>query len=120
MMCPLVAMCSRGMSQVCDAWSRIVSVLMTFAVEFAAPCCPLWPASLVGYTKLHLWRLTQYSKLVYIDADAIVLRNVDEVRVVAHVIMVAIVRHPVATTSLSCAHSPMSDDVCNQAPLIAF
>ena len=40
------------------------------------------PASWVapGYTKLHLWNLTQFSKVVYIDADAIVTRNVDEVR----------------------------------------
>ena len=31
-----------------------------------------------GYTKLHLWNLVQFSKLVYIDADTIVLENVDE------------------------------------------
>jgi glycogenin glucosyltransferase len=30
-------------------------------------------------TKLHLWNLTQFSKVVYLDADTIVLGNVDEV-----------------------------------------
>lgn len=30
------------------------------------------------YTKLHLWSLTQYSKLVYLDADTLVLKNIDE------------------------------------------
>ena len=33
-----------------------------------------------GYTKLHVWRLTQFSKVVYIDADTLVQANVDEVR----------------------------------------
>jgi alpha-N-acetylglucosamine transferase len=32
----------------------------------------------VGYTKLNLWNLTQYDKIVYINADAIAVRNVDE------------------------------------------
>ncbi|KAH8059780.1 glycosyl transferase [Aureococcus anophagefferens] len=31
-----------------------------------------------GYTKLALWGLTEYTKLVYVDADAVVLENVDE------------------------------------------
>lgn len=34
-----------------------------------------------GYTKLHIFGLTAYSKLVYIDADCLVQRNVDDVRV---------------------------------------
>ena len=32
-----------------------------------------------GFTKLHLWNLTQFSRVVYIDADALVVANVDEV-----------------------------------------
>lgn len=31
-----------------------------------------------GYTKLNIWKLTEYSKIVYIDADAIVVASVDE------------------------------------------
>ena len=31
-----------------------------------------------AYTKLALWSLTEYERLVYIDADAVVLENVDE------------------------------------------
>lgn len=30
------------------------------------------------YTKLNIWNLTQYEKVVYIDADCIVMDNVDE------------------------------------------
>ncbi|CAM9780632.1 unnamed protein product [Discosporangium mesarthrocarpum] len=32
----------------------------------------------VGYTKLRVWTLTEYSRVVYIDADALVLENVDD------------------------------------------
>jgi len=31
-----------------------------------------------GYTKLHIFNLTQYTKIVYIDADVLVLKNIDE------------------------------------------
>ena len=31
-----------------------------------------------GYTKLHIWNLVDYDKVVYIDADTLVLQNVDE------------------------------------------
>ena len=31
-----------------------------------------------GYTKLHIFNLIQFSKIVYIDADVLVLKNVDE------------------------------------------
>ena len=31
-----------------------------------------------GYTKLHIWDMTEYDKVVYIDADVLVLENVDE------------------------------------------
>ncbi|XP_024941390.1 signal transducer and activator of transcription C isoform X4 [Cephus cinctus] len=32
----------------------------------------------ITFTKLHCWRLTQYDKCVFIDADALVIRNCDE------------------------------------------
>ncbi|CAM9580775.1 unnamed protein product, partial [Phaeothamnion confervicola] len=32
----------------------------------------------VGYTKLRIWSLIQYRKVVYVDADALVDENVDE------------------------------------------
>jgi glycogenin glucosyltransferase len=32
----------------------------------------------ITFTKLHCWRLTQYSKCVFLDADTLVLSNVDE------------------------------------------
>jgi len=30
------------------------------------------------YTKLSIWTLTEYSKIVYVDSDMIALQNVDE------------------------------------------
>ena len=35
---------------------------------------PVWAQSL---TKLHLFGLTQYKRLIYLDADGLVLRNMD-------------------------------------------
>jgi glycogenin glucosyltransferase len=32
----------------------------------------------VTFTKLHCWRLTQFSKCVFLDADCLALKNVDE------------------------------------------
>ncbi|XP_051168804.1 nucleolar and coiled-body phosphoprotein 1 isoform X2 [Leptopilina boulardi] len=32
----------------------------------------------ITFTKLHCWRLTQYEKCVFVDADALVIRNCDE------------------------------------------
>merc|ERR1719323_1099218 len=32
----------------------------------------------ITFTKLHCWRLTQYNKCVFLDADTLVLQNVDE------------------------------------------
>ena len=32
----------------------------------------------VTFTKLHSWRLTQYDKCVFLDADTIVLQNIDD------------------------------------------
>ena len=42
---------------------------------------PLFPTAIVhvvGYTKLRVWGLTQYERIVYIDADALVMNCVDE------------------------------------------
>jgi alpha-N-acetylglucosamine transferase len=32
----------------------------------------------ISFTKIQLWRLTQYAKLVYLDADTLPLKNIDE------------------------------------------
>lgn len=32
----------------------------------------------ITFTKLHCWRLTQFKKCVFIDADCLVLKNVDD------------------------------------------
>lgn len=38
---------------------------------------PLFHTPLDNFCKLHLWRLEEYSSVVFIDADAIVLKNID-------------------------------------------
>jgi len=35
------------------------------------------PALRAGYTKIILWSLTQYKKLLYLDADMMLLNNID-------------------------------------------
>eukprot|EP00160_Parvularia_atlantis_P010105 Unigene1989_Nuclearia_a/m.6191 Unigene1989_Nuclearia_a/g.6191 ORF Unigene1989_Nuclearia_a/g.6191 Unigene1989_Nuclearia_a/m.6191 type:complete len:369 (-) Unigene1989_Nuclearia_a:113-1219(-) len=32
----------------------------------------------VTFTKLHLWKLTQYAKVVFLDSDVLVLKNIDD------------------------------------------
>src|SRR5690606_33017387 len=54
----------------------------------AARCtCARWlivgarvSVALAAYTKLNVWNLAEYDKVVYIDADAMVVDNIDEVR----------------------------------------
>jgi alpha-N-acetylglucosamine transferase len=33
----------------------------------------------VTCTKFHLWSLTQFERIIYLDADALVVGNIDEV-----------------------------------------
>ena len=30
------------------------------------------------FTKINIWKQTEYSKLIYLDADTLVLKNIDE------------------------------------------
>ena len=57
--------------------SRQVQVLKVSAIANpnAEVHMPGWVNS--GYTKLHIWNLVDYEKVVYIDADTCVLENVD-------------------------------------------
>jgi glycogenin glucosyltransferase len=36
------------------------------------------PELFITFTKLHLWSLEQFSKVVFLDADTLVLKNVDD------------------------------------------
>ena len=38
---------------------------------------PAFHTPLDNFAKLRLWQLTEYEKCVFIDADALVLRNID-------------------------------------------
>ena len=42
--------------------------------------CSLTDRSELGvtFTKLHCWRLTEYRKCVFLDADTLVLANIDD------------------------------------------
>jgi len=42
-------------------------------------CCCLRRCELgITFTKLHCWRLLQYTKCVFLDADTLVLTNIDD------------------------------------------
>ncbi|CAN0455495.1 unnamed protein product, partial [Ascophyllum nodosum] len=56
-------------------WSSQVDPI-AMPVREQAGHVPSWAE--VGYTKLRIWGLTQYKRVVYIDADALVMDTVDE------------------------------------------
>jgi alpha-N-acetylglucosamine transferase len=41
------------------------------------PLTPSWYGS--AYTKLHIWTLTEYSQVFYIDADCLVVGELDHI-----------------------------------------
>ncbi|XP_007957108.1 glycogenin-2 [Orycteropus afer afer] len=62
--------------------SRVFDEVVEVNVINSADCIPLartWTPELgVSLTKLHCWALTRYSKCVFLDADTLVLSNIDE------------------------------------------
>ena len=82
-----------------------------------------------GYTKLQLWGLTQFKKVVYIDADCLVQENVDEVWTTlalsltappSHLKLLAAVRNPgcvcCGTRCVSPRQVQRRRDGCNARP----
>lgn len=65
--------------QVCSESRKVLSgagLQLQDVADIASPevsAVSAWNQS--GYTKLNLWRLTDYSKLVYVDADCLVLQR---------------------------------------------
>jgi alpha-N-acetylglucosamine transferase len=57
-------------------------LLVVDRIECPYPSPPEHDAPWVSsdLTKLHIWNLTQFKKVVYLDADTIVVGNIDEVR----------------------------------------
>ncbi|KAM6945349.1 glycogenin-2 [Aplochiton taeniatus] len=69
-------------SEARDALGRVCDEVLTVDVlDSADPAHLSWlrrPELGVTFTKLHCWTLTQYSKCVFLDADTLVLANVDD------------------------------------------
>jgi alpha-N-acetylglucosamine transferase len=62
------------LSQVCT----VIQVDLIRSADFANLELLGRPDLDISFTKIQLWRLTQYKKLVFLDADAFPLRNIDE------------------------------------------
>ncbi|OAD56049.1 Glycogenin-1 [Eufriesea mexicana] len=74
---------SPGVSQsMRDRLSRVFSVVMEVDIfdskDEANLALLARPELGVTFTKLHCWRLTQYEKCVFLDADTLVIKNCDE------------------------------------------
>ena len=71
--------CAESRKTLCGAGLRLEEVQ-----DIASPVesqVAAWNQS--GYTKLNLWRLTEFSKLVYVDADCLIVQRLacDTVRI---------------------------------------
>lgn len=80
---PIVCLCTPNVSPDSVALlQRLYSKLHQVAVLDSKDAAKLEmmnrPELGITLTKLHLWSLTEYSKIVYLDADAIVIKNIDE------------------------------------------
>lgn len=70
--------------QVSESTKARLQNISNFVIRVESILCPYknvmheasWTNS--ELTKLHIWNLTQFRKIVYIDADALVLENIDE------------------------------------------
>jgi hypothetical protein len=78
---PMVVMATRDVSPRVRArlvtqgwWVRDVEPLYRSGGEAR----PLFPRFSHGFVKLRAWQLTEFDKVVYLDPDTLVLRNVDE------------------------------------------
>ena len=77
----VVMVSSQVSSHVCEQLRREDGIQLIQVTDIPSPGAneshvPGWINS--GYTKLHVFNLIQFSKVVYIDADCLVLENVDE------------------------------------------
>ncbi|XP_035391001.1 glycogenin-2 [Electrophorus electricus] len=61
-----------------DVFDEVVVVDVLDSRDRAHLLCLGRPDLGITFTKLHCWTLTQYSKCVFLDADTLVLGNVDE------------------------------------------
>lgn len=63
----------RALQPLCDEVREVEAIPNPFA-----PHVQGWTDS--GFTKLHIWALEEYARVVYIDADCLVLQDLNEVR----------------------------------------
>lgn len=70
---------SQGMRQQLSEVFDLISVVDVLDSKDKANLALLTRPDLgVTFTKLHCWRLTQYKKAVFLDADTLVMENIDE------------------------------------------
>ncbi|XP_074848598.1 glycogenin-2 isoform X2 [Carettochelys insculpta] len=62
----------------CSVFDEVVEVDTIDSADSAHLALLQRPELSVTFTKLHCWTLTQYSKCVFMDADTLVLCNIDE------------------------------------------
>ena len=74
---PIVCMVTAGVSEESRKTLRGAGLEVKEVADIPSPTgksdVEAWVQS--GYTKLNLWRLTQYSKLVYVDADCLIVER---------------------------------------------
>lgn len=66
----------KGMADVVEEVEPIWNPHTAAAPEAGAPHVAAWGEGEYGYSKLRLWELTRYAKVLYLDADAIALAPV--------------------------------------------
>jgi len=64
--------------QLAQSFDHVVEVDVLDSGDVANLALLTRPDLGLTFTKLHCWRLTQFSKCVFLDADTLVLQNVDE------------------------------------------
>ncbi|XP_061222505.1 glycogenin-2 isoform X1 [Neopsephotus bourkii] len=65
-------------SVLCNVFDEVIEVNMLNSADSVHLALMQRPELGVTFTKLHCWTLTHYSKCVFMDADTLVLCNVDE------------------------------------------
>ncbi|XP_030906950.2 glycogenin-2 isoform X1 [Melopsittacus undulatus] len=69
---------SRLRSVLCNVFDEVIEVNVLDSADSVHLALMQRPELGVTFTKLHCWTLTHYSKCVFMDADTLVLCNVDE------------------------------------------
>merc|ERR1719309_31693 len=69
---------SAMLSQLNDVFTEVVNVSLLDSGDVANLGLLERPELGITFTKLHCWKLTQYTKCVFLDADTLVIQNSDD------------------------------------------